>query len=37
VKHPDYNDFFRLKPLKEEKIINQLKEDGIYGEPRFNF
>tara|TARA_R100000687_G_C6347982_1_gene117450 strand:- start:90 stop:455 length:366 start_codon:yes stop_codon:yes gene_type:complete len=37
AKHPEYNDFFRLKPLKEEKEINHLKADGIYGEPRFNF
>jgi len=34
AKHPDYNDFFRLKPLKEEKIINQLKSEGCYGDVR---
>ena len=24
VKHPEYNDFFKLKPLKEEKMIENL-------------
>jgi len=37
ARHPDYDGFFKLKPLKEEKQIQELKESGIYSEPRFNF
>ena len=30
ARHPDYDGFFKLKPLKEEKEIDQLKSEGCY-------
>ena len=29
VKHPEYKDFFSVKPLKEEKIITRLEASGL--------
>jgi len=37
ARYPQYDGFFKLKPLKEEKEIQELRESGIYAEPKFNF
>ena len=37
AKYPEHDGFFKLKPLKEDKEIEQLNSSGIYGEPKFNF
>jgi hypothetical protein len=37
ARYPEYKGFFKLKPLKEEKEIDELKSNGIYAEPKFNF